>query len=647
MKKRIFCFLLIVIMCLLPAGCGSTEPSPDPADDTPQSWAIYWYLCGSDLESWYGCANDDLEEMLAVTLPDDVKVIIQTGGASSWERDDIDPEKIGRYVYDSRGLKLIEQHPQTSMGDAETLADFLQFCSDNYPADRTMAVFWNHGGGSVTGAEFDFNYGFDSLTLDEFRSAFEQVYEPSPADPPFDVIGFDACLMATVDTASTFSDFGKYLVASEELEPGNGWYYTGWMQELVNNTGMDGLELGTVICDAYTEGCEIAGTQEDITLSVTDLSKISPLLDAYNDLGVQALVSAIEDPAFYTSFSRSAAESESYGGNTEEQGYTNMVDLGHLARNSEELLPESSRNVQNALEECILYRINGPYRSESTGLSCYHPFNGDVNNFVDYTDIGCSEAFKYLYGYGLSGSISNAGMDYVSSKSGTVTRAPSDPNFFDISVLEDADIYVDDYGWAELYVGPRAAESIVSAQFILASFGDDTMVNLGWSDTSSEDFEEGLFSDLVDGYWPSIDGYPVHTEVVYQGDDYTIYSVPVLLNDEQCNLRVVYDEQAQDYTVLGARKGLTDEGMADKNLIQLRGGDKLTLLYQERDLIGEGGFGYKIGDTIIVSEDTMFYETPLPPGEYGMMFELFDARGNSVLSEVLHFDMDEEYIYFY
>ena len=87
--------------------------------------------------------------------------------------------------------------------------------------------------------------------------------------------------------------------------------------------------------------------------------------------------------------------------------------------------------------------------------------------------------------------------------------------------------------------------------------------------------------------------------------------------------------------------------MADKNLIQLKAGDELTLIYQERALTADGGFGYKVGETIVVTEETMFYETSLPPGDYGMMFKMFDARGNSVFSEVLNFSLDEEYIYFY
>ena len=51
----------------------------------------------------------------------------------------------------------------------------------------------------------------------------------------FDFIGFDACLMATVETALTMSEYADYLIASEETGPGVGWYYTDWLTAL----GMD------------------------------------------------------------------------------------------------------------------------------------------------------------------------------------------------------------------------------------------------------------------------------------------------------------------------------------------------------------------------------------------------------------------------
>lgn len=95
-------------MCLAGAGCGSQPNAGDKTGENDQTWAVYWYLCGSDLESWYGCATEDLEEMLAVDLPKNVQVIVQTGGALEWFRDDIEPDRIGRYIYDSKGFRLLE-----------------------------------------------------------------------------------------------------------------------------------------------------------------------------------------------------------------------------------------------------------------------------------------------------------------------------------------------------------------------------------------------------------------------------------------------------------------------------------------------------------------------------------------------------------
>ena len=65
---------------------------------------------------------------------------------------------------------------------------------------------------------------------------------------------------------------------------------------------------------------------------MTDLSRLEPLLEAYESFGQEALAAAAEDPGFFAELGRAAARSENYGGNTREQGYTNMVDLGHLAR---------------------------------------------------------------------------------------------------------------------------------------------------------------------------------------------------------------------------------------------------------------------------------------------------------------------------
>ena len=68
--KKLLAILLAAIMMLALAACGD-EPAPSGGDG---SWAVYWYLCGSDLESEGGFATGDLNELLEVALPENVTV---------------------------------------------------------------------------------------------------------------------------------------------------------------------------------------------------------------------------------------------------------------------------------------------------------------------------------------------------------------------------------------------------------------------------------------------------------------------------------------------------------------------------------------------------------------------------------------------
>ena len=240
MKKRFLAVFMILVMGCALTACDEEEAADGQTADTASeaeegSWSIYWYLCGSDLESGGGFATYDLSGLMEVELPENVNVVIETGGSSEWQNDVVDADHLQRWLYSSEGLELVDEQPSASMGEAETLADFLQFAKNNYPAEKTAVVFWNHGGGSVSGASFDELYGFDSLTLDEMYTAFASVWEPSEEEQPLELVGFDTCLMATVDVAYTFSDLAHYLVASEETEPANGWYYSQWVGALAKH----------------------------------------------------------------------------------------------------------------------------------------------------------------------------------------------------------------------------------------------------------------------------------------------------------------------------------------------------------------------------------------------------------------------------
>ena len=323
MKRKLLSWLLALTMCFSLTACGGGDESLDASNNTPVdmnrspaaqeagdgSWAVYWYLCGSDLETNGGFATIDLQEMLEVQLPENVNVVIQTGGANVWQNELMDASKIQRWLYSSEGLQLVDEQESANMGDAQTLYDFLYFANETYPADKVAVTFWNHGGGSVSGAAFDEVYGLDSLDLVEMYQAFDAVWPADTANPALELVGFDTCLMATVDVAAIFQNFAKYLVGSEEVEPGNGWLYSGWLGALAADPSMEGDELGIAICDTYYEGCEAVGTQDQTTLSLTDLTKLTPLLEAYESFGEEMFVTAAQDPGFFAELGRAAAQS--------------------------------------------------------------------------------------------------------------------------------------------------------------------------------------------------------------------------------------------------------------------------------------------------------------------------------------------------
>lgn len=363
------------------------------------TWSVFVYMCGSDLESNYGAATADIKEMIDAKPSDEVTVIIQTGGAQKWQNFGISANKISRYILKNGELNLLEKQPQANMGDGRTLYEFLDFCNKYYAADRQVLLFWDHGAGSVFGFANDENYGFDSILLSELRGALSSVYGDNPKNKPFELIGFDTCLMATVDTAASIELFANYFVASQEIEPGNGWQYTLWLSALSDNTNMSTVELGKTICDAYYQGCVDEDSEQTATLSLIDLNKINPMIKAWNVFGMYALMQASENDAFYATIGRAASRSENFS-NSKSNGYSNMVDMGDfiskVSAASVERHPAADE-MQKYLKEAVLYQVSGPAHKAS-GLSCYYPFDSDQDNYNLMVNNGLINSFILTYG---------------------------------------------------------------------------------------------------------------------------------------------------------------------------------------------------------------------------------------------------------
>lgn len=114
-------------------GIGSTEPG----------WTLMIYLCGSDLESEGSMASMNLEEMCNASIPEDVNVLVETGGSSAWNWDGISADALGRYQIVDGDLEEVETVELASMGDPATLTDFIQWGISNYPSERYGVILWD------------------------------------------------------------------------------------------------------------------------------------------------------------------------------------------------------------------------------------------------------------------------------------------------------------------------------------------------------------------------------------------------------------------------------------------------------------------------------------------------------------------------
>ena len=351
------------------------------------------YMCGTDLESENGMGTADLNEMLHAALNDDkVNIIVETGGTKRWNNSVISNSTNQRYRVTSRGLQALDKNlGRKSMVDPSTLSDFIQFCAKNYPADRYCLIMWDHGGGSLSGYGYD-QYYSGSMTLDKLTTALKN------GGVKFDFIGFDACLMATLENALVCEPYADYLIASEESEPGCGWYYTNWLGELSKNTSTPTVTFAKTIIDDFNNVCRKNYGSCNTTLSIIDLAEFAGTVPE-PFAAFSKSVNTLLDGQDYKTVSTARSGAREFG-KTSKINHVDLVDLAGKIGTSE------ANALISALQGCVKYNRTSTSMSGSYGLSIYFPFSSfkGMNTAVklydtigmdaEYTD--CIKSFSSL-----------------------------------------------------------------------------------------------------------------------------------------------------------------------------------------------------------------------------------------------------------
>lgn len=620
-------FLFAAVFC----GCAHKKSAEKPMGEKG-TWSIYLYMCGSNLESEMGAAGRNIDELLAAEIPPNVNVIIETGGAERWRSHDIPSDAVCRYRVNNGALTLLEKLPQADMGASGTLRDFLLYGVKNYPAEKMCAILWDHGGGSIKGVCNDENYVFDPLTIDEMDEAFKQV-KNSMTDR-FEVIGFDACLMANYDTAEMLTPYARYMIASEEIEPSGGWDYSALISAIKDNASANatytGGDFGKAVCDGYMEKCRVNGKDSTATLSVIDLSAFGGVVKAFNDMAGEMEVNVDGDRGIHT-IAQCAKSSPKYGGNSNTEGYSNLIDLRRFAENYS--TSEFSAALQQALGGAVKYVVRGRAKSAAGGLSFYYPCHFDENQLREYSNDVCLSQTYRDYLEAVYGNIPDKTVEFTNA------GYEADDGSFGIKLTEASAKYV-------------LSVDFDLTQFILKEDGSLISVSFGRDNDIS-----GTITDCHSnfrGVWVALNGCKLFVTPVEVNPEYNIYTAPIILNGKETNLRFAFvwdDSYSNDgyYKILGAWDGIDSvTGMSDKELTLLQPTDEIKTYKPYRNIslddAGELVFGEKgVWDEEVPQGEYVIEEDPLRDKAYIYQFVVTDIFGREYYSDIACLFMTKTY----
>lgn len=354
------------------------------------------YMTGSNLESEYFAATSDIQEMVAARYnQQQINVLIMTGGSEKWWTPGVSADKLSIHRLSRVNLVLEKDYPLASMASPNPLTALLDYGYSTYPADKYALIIWDHGSGPVNGVCLDTLFAGDMLLPSELDAALAA--SPFGKGNKLEWIGFDACLMANAETACLLAPYARYMIASQETEPGRGWDYSFLKGAEQDATGAD---TGRRIIDLYYQSAMTHTPGNNITLSLLDLEKVGDLRKTS-----AAFFTALNLQLTANNFSALAVErqnAQGVGRAAQNELDYDLVDLYSLTSHYAAFAPTDAQALIVALEGAVLYsrsNIEGLH-----GLSLYHPYYNKASYQqkwrTDYRKTALSDSYlRYLDTY--------------------------------------------------------------------------------------------------------------------------------------------------------------------------------------------------------------------------------------------------------
>src|SRR6056297_1874828 len=322
--KKIVLFLMIGFIPMILSSCFLLSPQQ-------KEWTLVLYLDGDEsaMQQDFIAAFHDMIAK-GVGSSQQVNVVIQFDRIP--QREDFEGWTIAHRFYYTPGLAPTPDNAITDWGDGtggrevnmadpNTLSDFIQWSKQKYPANHYALMVADHGYG-WRGLIIDQTSDGDFMTLKEFAGVLEN------AEPKFDLLLLNACLMQMMEVMYEIQDSGSNVVVGSE-NSGTTWPLADIIETFTTHPDWIPEEFGSEIVDLYNEAHP---GEDSITLSALRLGNLEPLTRHFKDL-VDTILS--------------------------DQPFT--------------AVQEKAQIVLDSLDETIIYKRNGADWSDAGGLALYWP----------------------------------------------------------------------------------------------------------------------------------------------------------------------------------------------------------------------------------------------------------------------------------
>ena len=644
-KKFIIVGLLLAIIMMMLIICFIITKKDDVGDKPNEvlsgSRTIMIYMVGSNLETDNAIASADLRGIKPEEIDmENVKVYLYTGGTEKWHNF-ISSDENAIYELKSDGFSKVKTYEKEDMGDAETLATFLNYVYDASKTDLYNLVFYNHGG-AIDGAIYD-DFTNNNLSVGEMGDAFEKT--PFKGDNKLDTILFRTCLNGTVEVADELDEYARYLIASEEVT--NGYPQDSvftFINELeVSDTGIDYGKKFIAKYEKYMDFIDPFAFSSTPMYSIIDLSKVDTIVDE-----LDTFINGIDVKKNYSDIIKVRSNMYQYGFTVSAFPNFDTVDLYSLIEGIDDYSTVSSDKLLASIKDAVVYNWS-KFLKESNGLSVYFPYNGsrlEQNAMIlEYNDMDFSNNYvtfvKQISNLKNSNQVSN----------------------FTKTDLYDSDTKVEK-GEFKLELTPEQAKDFAEASYVVFEKQDNNYYmpvyksdnayldgNTLKSDVTGNmlkivtKYEEGGY----DKFWLQLfentrTEKKIHKTgavAFYFGDtnDFSNFKVDAL------DIYIEYDENGKPY-VGNVTTSVKDEetGTVKVEYVKLEDYDYVQFTNFRYDILDENGnftTEFESDPTkylieVDMKEDEFYYENvSLDSGDYYAVFYITDIYGNRVNSNLV------------